>query len=229
VSPAKAPGRAAPRPAARNEAAVLPPGRCPRCAFPAGPDCLCPAIPALAVPYRFVILRHASEIPRMTNSGRWAAAALAGAVVVDYALGGQGTEAAPGEPPGLAPLLSPGPAALLYPSPHPARLDPPPRTIVVPDATWAQARRMVQRLAPLRRLPRLALPSSARAPAAARLRVSPVPGGMTTLEAVAGALRALGEPAAAERLDALHAAALEKTLRLKGMWPPHRNPHLAAP
>ncbi len=223
MSPPKAPGRSAPRP--RNETAVLPPGRCPRCAFPAGPDCLCPAIPALEVPFRVVILRHASEIPRMTNSGRWVAAALAGAAVVDYALGG----ADAGEPAGLAPLLAPDPAALLYPSPHPARLDPPPRTIVVPDATWAQARRMVQRLPSLQPLPRLALPASARAPAAARLRVSPVPGGMTTLEAVAAALRALGEPAAAARLDALHEAALEKTLRLKGMWPPHRNPHLAAP
>jgi DTW domain-containing protein YfiP len=185
--------------------------------------CLCPAIPALEVPFRFVILRHASEIPRMTNSGRWAAAALAGAIVQDHALGGADADAAAA----LAPLLAGGGAALLYPSPHAGRLDPPPRTIVVPDATWAQARRMVQRLAPLRTLPRLGLPAPV--PTAARLRVSPVPGGMTTLEAVAGALRLLGEAGAAARLDALHEAALEKTLRLKGMWPPDRNHHLAPP
>lgn len=214
--------RRAPR---RNVTAVLPPGRCPRCAFPLLEGCLCPAIPRLSVPWRFVILRHASEIPRMTNSGRWAAAALEGAVIHDHALG----DAPPGHPgagAALAGLLGDG-AALLYPSPHAGRLDPPPRTIVVPDATWAQARRMVQRLAPLRTLPRLGLPPPA--PAAARLRVSPVAGGMTTLEAIAGALRLLGEPAAADRLDALHDAALEKTLRLKGMWPPDRNHHLAPP
>ena len=213
------PVRRAPR---RNVTAVLPPGRCPRCAFPLLDGCLCPEIPRLTVPYRFVILRHASEIPRMTNSGRWAAAALEGAVVQDHALG----EADPGTPAAadlLAPLVAGGDAALLYPSPHAGRLEPAPRTIVVPDATWAQARRMVQRLAPLRALPRLGLPPPA--PAAARLRISPVPGGMTTLEAIAAALRLLGEPAAAARLDALHEAALEKTLRLKGMWPPDRAHH----
>ena len=207
----------------RNVAAVLPPGRCPRCAFPLLDGCLCPAIPRLTVPYRFVILRHASEIPRMTNSGRWAAAALTGTVIHDHALGDDAPEA--GQALGaLASLQAEGGAALLYPSPHAGRLDPPPRTIVVPDATWAQARRMVQRLGPLRTLPRLALPPPP--PAAARLRVSTVPGGMTTLEAIAAALRLLGEPAAADRLDALHEVALEKTLRLKGMWPPGRNHHL---
>jgi len=56
-----------------------------------------------------------------------------------------------------------------------------------------------------------------------------VPGGMTTLEAIAAALRSLGEAAAAGRLDALHEAALEKTLRLKGMWPPGRNHHPVQP
>jgi len=207
----------------RNAMAVLPPGRCARCAFPLEGGCLCPEIPRLAVPYRFVILRHASEIPRMTNSGRWAAAALEGSVIHDHALG----DGAPDAGGALASLLAGGGAALLYPSPHARPLGPPPRTIVVPDATWAQARRMVQRLAPLRTLPRLGLPPPA--PAAAALRVSPVPGGMTTLEAIAAALRSLGEAAAAGRLDALHEAALEKTLRLKGMWPPGRNHHPVQP
>ena len=68
--------------------AAVPAGRCPRCAFP--PEaCLCPEIPRLAVPWRVVILRHASEIPRMTNSGRWAAAALyEGRPAVGFALFG---------------------------------------------------------------------------------------------------------------------------------------------
>jgi DTW domain-containing protein YfiP len=208
------------RAARRNVTAVLSPGRCARCAFPLEGGCLCPGIPRLAVPYRFVILRHASEIPRMTNSGRWAAAALEGAVILDHALG----DGVPDAGGALEEVLAGGGAALLYPSPHPRPLLPPPRTIVVPDATWAQARRMVQRLAPLRSLPRLGLPPPAAA--LARLRISPVPGGMTTLEAIAAALRLLGEPAAAARLEALHEAALERTLRLKGMWPPGRNHHL---
>ena len=51
---------------------------------------------------------------------------------------------------------------------------------------------------------------------------------MSTLEAIAGALEQLGEPAAAAALRRLHDTAVERTLRLKGMWPPERNPHLKA-
>jgi DTW domain-containing protein YfiP len=200
------------------DAAVVPPGRCPRCAFPTEGGCLCPEIPRLEVPYRFVILRHASEIPRLTNSGRWAALALEGAVIHDHARGEPPTDGA------VEALIGPAPAVLLYPSPHaPAVPSPRPVTVVVPDATWPQARRMVQRLAPLRTMPRLPLPVAP--PPALRLRRPPVEGGLSTLEAIAGALHLLGEPAAAARLGALHEAALEKTLRLKGMWPPGRDHH----
>lgn len=197
--------------------AAVPAGRCPRCAFP--PEaCLCAEIPRLAIPWRVVILRHASEIPRMTNSGRWAALALEGAVLHDHA-----RDERPASDEALRALVGPEPAALLFPSPHgegrpPAGL----RTIVVPDATWSQARRMVQRLGPLQRLPRLSLPPP---PPALRMRQPPVAGGMSTLEAVAAVLELLGDAAAGARLRALHAAAVERTLRLKGMWPPGRNPH----
>jgi DTW domain-containing protein YfiP len=197
----------------------VPAGRCPRCAFP--PEaCLCAAIPRLRTPYRFVILRHASEIPRMTNSGRWAALALEGSVIHDHARGAEPSDEA------VARLLDEPPAVLLFPTtgaPQPAVR---PRTIVVPDATWSQARRMVQRLRPLQNLPRLPLPASLAAPPdAAVLRRSTVAGGMTTLEAIGEVLELLGEPAAAAALRALHDSALERTLRLKGMWPPARNPH----
>ena len=201
--------------------AAVPAGRCPRCAFP--PEaCLCPEIPRLAVPWRVVILRHASEIPRMTNSGRWAALALEGAVLHDHARDG-----APASDEALRALVGEAPAALLFPSPHgPGRPPEGLRTIVVPDATWSQARRMVQRLRPLQALPRLSLPPP---PPALRMRQPPLAGGMSTLEAVAAALELLGDAAAGARLRALHAAAVERTLRLKGMWPPGRNPHPGVP
>jgi DTW domain-containing protein len=147
-----------------------------------------------------------------------AALALEGAVLHDHARG----RAPSGD--AVAALLDEPPALLLYPGPGPAARPPvAPRTIVVPDATWAQARRMVQRLAPLRALPRLALPI--RPAPATRLRRSAVPGRLSTLEAIAAALHWLGEPEAAGRLQALHAEAVERTLRLKGMWPPGRDPH----
>jgi DTW domain-containing protein YfiP len=83
---------------------------------------------------------------------------------------------------------------------------------------------MVQRLAPLSSLPRLGLPAP---PPTARLRRPPRAGGMSTLEAVAGALDLLGEAAAAAALRRLHQVAVEKGLRLKGMWPPSVDPHLS--
>jgi DTW domain-containing protein len=195
----------------------LPPGRCPRCAFPEAGGCLCQAIPRISVPWRVLVIRHASEIPRLTNSGRWAAAALENATVFDHALDDRRSDDQ------LVALLDDGPAWLLYPSAQAgAPSGPLPRTLVVPDATWAQARRMVQRIAPLRALPRLALPPP---PPATRLRQPPRAGGMSTLEAIAGAMDLLGDATAAGALRALHQAAVEKTLRLKGMWPPTRTHH----
>jgi len=192
----------------------IPPGRCPRCAFPVEGGCLCPSIPRLEVGVRVLVVRHASEFPRLTNSGRWAAAALVGSEVYDHALDETRTDHH------LAAVLGEGPAWLLYPGSGGERPPGPlPRTLVVPDATWSQARRMVQRLGPLQTLPRLALPPP---PTALRLREPPRAGGMSTLEAVAGALELLGEAAAAGALRRLHEAAVEKTLRLKGMWPPGR-------
>lgn len=183
----------------------VPDGRCPDCAFP-GTLCLCDRIPRVAVPIEFVILRHASEIPRLTSTARWAALALAGARIVDYAL--------PGAPLDADPLALDG-AWVLFPSaqPTPAGSARPTR-IVVPDGTWQQARRMMQRVPALRRLPRLSLPPAAPAP---RLRRPPMRGGMSTLEAMAEALRFLGHDAGAAQLLDLHAEAVTRASRLRGI------------
>ncbi len=151
-----------------------------------------------------VFLRHASERDRLSNTGHWASLALVGSSVLEQGL--------PGEPLDASGLAVPG-TWILYPSPHPPPPGtPPPRRLVVPDGTWTQARRMIQRVPALRGLPRLALPA---APATPRLR-RPVEGGMSTLEAVAAALRSLGEPAAAAELDALHSAGVALGTRLRG-------------
>lgn len=184
------------------------PSRCPRCRLPPG-SCLCADVPRLVVPFRFVVLRHASERERLTNSARWAALALPGTEIVEHGL--------PGEPPDLGAHTPPG-SVVLFPSARPA---PPPRTpppvVVVPDGTWGQARRMMQRVPGLRALPRLSLPGPA---AGLRLRRPHRGDGMSTLEAMAGALGALGEREAAEALLRLHRLAVERVLRLKGMWDP---------
>jgi DTW domain-containing protein len=154
--------------------------RCPACLF-RPEDCLCGEIPRIAPPVEFLLLRHASEVGRSTNSGRWAALAL-GAPIVEY--GGDG-----GRPLDQAPLRQPG-TWVLFPSaritPRPA---PRPDRLVVLDASWSQARRMLQRVPALRHLPRLSLPAP---PVRERLRAPTVAGGMSTLEAMARALEWLG-------------------------------------
>jgi DTW domain-containing protein YfiP len=178
--------------------------RCARCLFP--PEaCLCPEVRHVETRTRFIVLRHASELTRPTNSGRWAALALPGLRLVDYAL--------PGQEPDLSALDEPG-TVVLFPSPHPAPTLPPPRQVVVLDATWAQARRMIQRIPALRSAPRLALPPRALR-AVDPIRRPTVAGGLCTLEAMAGALHLLGETDAGSALDALHAAALERSWRLR--------------
>jgi DTW domain-containing protein YfiP len=161
-------------------------------------------VPRLRTRVEVVFLRHASERDRLTNTGHWAALALEGSAVLEQGL--------PGVPLDASALCAPG-TWLLFPSPHPPPASAePPRRIVVPDGTWPQARRMVQRVPALRALPRLPLPP---APPAARLRRT-VRGGMSTLEALVAALRALGEPDAAARLDDLLAAGVELATRLRG-------------
>jgi DTW domain-containing protein YfiP len=178
--------------------------RCPRCLF-RPEDCLCPEIPRLAPAVQVLLVRHASEIRRTTNSGRWAALALS-APILDY--GRAGTEAID-----EAPLREPG-TWVLFPSAGPTDLGAErPRRLVVLDASWTQARRMIQRVAALRALPRLSLPPP---PPRERLRVPPHQDGMSTIEAVARALDLLGDGAAARALDAVLEAAVARQRRLRG-------------
>lgn len=172
--------------------------RCPRCLLQLR-VCLCAAVPTVATRTRIVIVRHHLERWRSSNSGRLAHFALPNSEIIDH--GGIRGPAA------LPPLDG---AWLLFPEGEPVTRapEPPPRQLVVLDATWSQARRMFRKLAPLRGLPYLRLPDEAMP--AARLRASPGEGRVSTLEAIARALRLLEGDAAAAPLEALFAVAVER-------------------
>lgn len=87
-----------------------------------------------------------------------------------------------------------------------------PSTLVVLDGSWSQTRRMVQRIPELRKLPRYSVTPR---PGRRSLREAPE-GGMSTLEALAGALRELESAEAGARLDALHDELISKQLRDRG-------------
>jgi DTW domain-containing protein YfiP len=141
-----------------------------------------------------VVLRHAKEAHKSTNTARLAALALPGLVIVPWGARGQVWDPAALAAPGTC-LLFPG-AADEAPAGVPA-------TLVVLDGTWAQARRMTHRIPGLAALPRLALPTPE--PTVQRLRASPHAVGMATLEAIAVALGQLEGPRVQAELTALHA------------------------
>ena len=148
---------------------------------------------------RVVIVRHHLERFRSSNSGRLAHLALPNSSIVEH--GGSA---------GPARLTDLDGAWLLFPEGEPVHAAPvpPPKTLVVLDATWSQARRMYRKLDVLRGLPLLRLPDEPMP--AARLRESPGPGRVSTIEAIARALRLLeGDPVAAP-LEKLFQVAVQR-------------------
>jgi DTW domain-containing protein len=166
--------------------------------------CLCARIPSITTQTRVVIVRHFSEQSRSSNSGRLAHLALSNSEIVEHdAIDGTGRCV----PAVLPPLEG---AWLLYPAGEPCTAPPvpPPTQLVVLDATWAQTRRMYRKLDALRGLPALRLPEAPMP--AARLRASPGPGQVSTIEAIARALRLLEGDAVAAPLEALFDLAVER-------------------
>jgi len=172
--------------------------RCPRCLL-LQRVCLCATIPTVVTRTRIVIVRHHLERWRSSNSGRLAHLALPNSEIVDH-----------GGTTGVAVLPPLAGAWLMFPEGEPIITSPvpPPRQLIVLDATWSQARRMFRKLAGLRGLPILRLPDMPMP--AARLRESPSPGRVSTIEAIARALRLIESEESAASLEALFAVAVAR-------------------
>lgn len=157
---------------------------------------------------RVVLIQHVLEQTEPSNTGRHAAAALENLELRIF--GAQG-EPLKDDDLGGAWLLWPGEAPPLAGEPRPSML-------VVLDGSWSQARKMMQRVGVLRGLRKWSLA----APAGRRsLRASP-PGGLSTLEAIAEALRQLeGEEVGAQVLS-VHEALVARQLAARGYVGPYR-------
>jgi DTW domain-containing protein YfiP len=154
---------------------------------------LCAEIPRVQTRTRFVIVRHFAERWKPSNSAHFARLAVDNCALVDYGDGVLDERQ----------LTDGGPAWVLFPdgdAPPPDAT--PPARVIVLDGTWSQARRMRRRIQALRGLPFLRLPP----PAVDRPRMRrPLdPGGMSTLEAIAGAVALLEGAERARPLEALH-------------------------
>jgi DTW domain-containing protein len=180
-------------------------GRCPDCYLPSA-LCLCAEVPRVDTRTDFLVVRHNKEANKSTNTARLAALALRRCHILTYG--------APGQPFDVSVLTAPG-TWLLFPDAQPPPPGtPPPERLIVLDGNWTQARRMYQRLPELRRLPGLALPPPA--PDARRLRRSPHPYGMSTVEAIAGAIAVLEGAELARPLYGIHEVMIDRVLASRG-------------
>ncbi len=157
----------------------------------------------MTVGVRLLIVRHAAERCKASNTG-FLVSRLTGATLVDYGL--------PHQPIDLTGSLGAAPW-MLFPGAAPRAEPPRPSTLVILDATWRQVRGMRRRIPPLASVPVMSLP-----PAVFRLRMREQhrDDGMSTLEAVAGALRWLGDTAAADELERVYEVMTDRMLRLRG-------------
>jgi DTW domain-containing protein YfiP len=185
-------------------------GRCPRC-WVRQAHCLCDVLPCLETRTELVVVRHEGEVRRSTGTARIAALALPRLAIVAY---GDQPQLADLE---LARLVGGAGTCLVYPglprSEWPATA---PRKLVFLDGTWHQTRRMAKKLPSLAQFPRLWL--SSKTEPVLRLRQSETPDGRSTLEAIADALRLVGEAAVADGLIAIHDTHVERVLRARGTW-----------
>jgi DTW domain-containing protein len=178
-------------------------GHCPRCLLQLE-VCVCGVLPRVVAATEILLVRHVTELMLTSNTGRFAALSLPNSRILSYG-GGQEFDAAPLAEPGTALLYCSGPARPLAFVP---------RRLVVLDGSFRQARRMYKRIAALRDLPELTLAAPAVTPT--RLRQPTQPDGMSTIEAIAGALSLLEGPECAAPLWALHAELVRRADYMRG-------------
>jgi DTW domain-containing protein len=159
--------------------------RCEGCRLPEA-LCVCATLPRLAVRTRVVVVMHRREAITSTNTGRLAARMLEGAEVRVKA-----------RESGAPAPLPPGRRLALFPREDARPLQPEdgagePVVLLVPDGTWAQARRLVSRDPDLADAEVVTLPR----PGTSRylLRQHAREGALSTLEAIAAALGILEGP-----------------------------------
>ena len=190
--------------------------RCERCGA-AEKRCICDSTKAMSTRTKVVIVMHVFELKKPSNSARLLPVCLENAEVL---VRGQKDNPMPTDS-----LEDPEREVwVLFPSDDSVPLTTElvndaekPITLVVPDGTWPQARRIPNRVSPLKHAKRVRLADAAEA--TMRLRHHPDPLRMSTAEAVGRALSIIeGAEAGAHVLDTFHRFAT-KLLEARGVLP----------
>jgi DTW domain-containing protein YfiP len=198
----------------RESLPVLRRAQCARCLRPQT-HCLCALIPQLASRTRVLILQHPDEAKHALNTARLAALGLCNCELI---VAEQLPQLAGllGDPTYRACLLFPGSDAQpLSAAKQPlAGNDKRPLLLVVPDGTWRKARKLLYLNPLLEALPRVALPEGLSS--RYRLRKAPLPGALSTLEAIVTALNVLEAPQPFDALLKPFEALIEGQIRAMG-------------
>ncbi len=188
-------------------------GQCERCRI-FKPLCVCAELPRHELDTRIVVIMHFREQILTTNTARLAELIfpnseirVRGGIIPPLQLGDV-------VPTGTAPaLLFPTDDAVELTPEVAARL-PRPITLIVPDGSWRQARKVHTRETALSQVPRFKLPQGA--PSTFRLRHSPHPGNLSTFEAIARAMGAIHGPALQADLERAFLIMVERRLWAQG-------------
>jgi DTW domain-containing protein YfiP len=190
--------------------------KCTRCRI-YRPLCLCGEIVPLFLPTRVTLYMHWRERLRTTNTGWLACLALPNSEI--RLRGARAPELRAAQ---AAPLEN---ALLLFPSENAVELTPEwlarqprPVTLVVPDGSWNQAKKVPYRESGLAGIPNVKL--AAGAPSCYRLRHSPHVQNLSTLEAIARALGVIEGREVQVLLESLFLKMVERRLWSMGQLRP---------
>jgi DTW domain-containing protein len=169
--------------------------------------CICAHVPTLMTHSKLLLLIDEREACKPTNTGRLAARCLSGSTVMPV---GDRRELK---------LPAAGKMVWLFPSEDAVLLDVSmgPLTLVVPDGTWRQARKLHHRFG--RDHPCVVLPVGTQTNY--RLRAEQRPGGLATMEAIAAAFRILEGDESADAMLEVFNMMVDRTLWLRGQLRDH--------
>jgi DTW domain-containing protein YfiP len=176
--------------------------------------CICAVIPRLTLATRIVLVVHAKELKRTTNTGRLAVQALVNSEMI---VRGQNKA-----PVNLMPLLQDSyETFLFYPSAEAVELSElvlvprsKPIQLIVPDGNWRQASKVSTRHPELAHIPRVKISDKNMAPY--HLRKEHFAEGLSTLEAIAKALGLIEGSMVGDQLMRLYQAKLKATIFGRG-------------
>jgi DTW domain-containing protein YfiP len=193
---------------------ALDPLRCRRCRLHTD-LCACDLLAPQAIATRLVLVAHRFEGRKPTNTGHLAVACLQGARMCLRGQLGVADEPVTWEPTSQPIFLFPCPEA----RPLDEWLAAQPRaprdvTLIVPDGTWRQAKRVRRRVTGLADIPAVRLPSIF--PSHYRLRRAHAGDQLATLEAVARALGILEGPTIEAHLLRVFRTVVDRTLWSNG-------------